>query len=177
MISGADLDGDGRINYGGARPFLSSRPHPLQFATLTTFVMQSSSRYMQFAPFLRVTWSLIVIGADDAANVIMPCRPLRSRLGVSSSPSMSSVPELKLKECKGRSLISCVFGSRSNLCLFWCRFMTLVLYNVIVRLYSSMLSSATTHSTNGPGVGTAKSGLSLERFTIPIHDSSATGCL
>ena len=94
MISGADLDGDGRINYDGTRPFLSSRSHPLQLTTLTTFVMQSSSRYMQFAPFLRVTWSLIVIDLDDAANVIMPCRPLGSRIGVSSPPSITCVPDL-----------------------------------------------------------------------------------
>ena len=53
MISVSDLDGDGRINFEGARrPFLSWRPHRLQF---TSFVIQSSLRYMQFALFLRFT--------------------------------------------------------------------------------------------------------------------------
>lgn len=85
MISVSDLDGDGRIDFEGARTFLSCRPHPLQFTTPATFVIQNLSRYMQFALSLRFTWSLIVIDVDDAANVIMPCHLPGSRIGVSSS--------------------------------------------------------------------------------------------
>ena len=122
MISVSDLDGDGRINFKGTRPYLSCRPHPLRFTTPATFVIQSLSRYMQFALFLRFAWSLIVIDADDATNVIMPCHLPGSRIGVNSSrPSITCVPELKVKECKGKSVISCVFGSRSTLCLSMCR--------------------------------------------------------
>lgn len=85
MISVSDLDGDGRIDFEGARTFLSCRPHPLQFTTPATFMIQNLSRYMQFALSLRFTWSLIVIDIDDAANVIMPCHLPGSRIGVSSS--------------------------------------------------------------------------------------------
>jgi hypothetical protein len=149
MISGADLDGDGRIDYDGARPFLSSRSHPLQFTILTTFVMQSFSWYMQFALFLRISWSLIVIGADDAANVIMPPCTLASQIGVKQLAVDYLCAWTETERIQEEQLISCVFGSRSSLCLFLCRFMTLVLYIVIVRLHPSLQPSAITHSANG----------------------------
>ena len=54
MISVSDLDGDGRINFVGASISLLPSASPTIHCP-ATFVIQSSSRYMQFALFLRFT--------------------------------------------------------------------------------------------------------------------------
>lgn len=75
MIRLADADGDGKVNYEGARAILLSSAFSIQHprdVCDAEFVKVHAVR-----AFPTITWLLIVIDSDDAVDVIAPCHLLR----------------------------------------------------------------------------------------------------